>query len=235
MGLISQADDEGRLNGHPALIKSLIFTYDHDLTLKKVEELLELLASRKIILRYEIDQQKYIFITNFKKHQTINKPQHSKLPDHNDAEYGSNTVVIPEQSVNGHAQKKLKEVKLKEVKLKEVKLSEDDISPEGDTHAKTIPPKIEDVRNYCEERKNNIDPESWYDHYEAKGWMIGKNKMKDWKAGVRTWEKGNLKHTPTLVPKDKILESRKREIALNQWISKGNDPDEFDYNTASNH
>jgi len=27
------------------------------------------------------------------------------------------------------------------------------------------------------------------DHYTAKGWMIGSNKMKDWKAAVRTWEK----------------------------------------------
>lgn len=62
--------------------------------------------------------------------------------------------------------------------------------PKGTTHTKFIPPTIEEVKNYCEERKNNVDHERWYDHYEAKGWMIGKNKMKDWKAAVRTWEKG---------------------------------------------
>jgi len=53
---------------------------------------------------------------------------------------------------------------------------------------KGVPPKIEDVKAYCKERNNNVDAEKWYNFYEAKGWMIGKNKMKDWKAAVRTWE-----------------------------------------------
>jgi uncharacterized protein YdaU (DUF1376 family) len=49
-------------------------------------------------------------------------------------------------------------------------------------------PKIEEVKKYCIERSNNVDPNKWYDFYESKGWMIGKNKMKDWKAAIRTWE-----------------------------------------------
>lgn len=51
------------------------------------------------------------------------------------------------------------------------------------------PPSLEDVRSYCKERGNHVDPESFIDFYESKGWMIGKNKMKDWKACVRTWER----------------------------------------------
>jgi uncharacterized protein YdaU (DUF1376 family) len=47
---------------------------------------------------------------------------------------------------------------------------------------------LEEVTAYCKERKNNVDPNKWFDFYSAKGWMIGKNKMKDWKAAVRTWE-----------------------------------------------
>ena len=50
-------------------------------------------------------------------------------------------------------------------------------------------PSIEDVREYCVERGNNVDPESFVNFYESKGWMVGKNKMKDWKAAVRTWER----------------------------------------------
>lgn len=53
---------------------------------------------------------------------------------------------------------------------------------------KNIPPKIEDVKSYCIERGNNVDPNRWYDFYCSKGWMVGKNKMRDWKAAVRTWE-----------------------------------------------
>lgn len=55
-------------------------------------------------------------------------------------------------------------------------------------NSKIIPPKIEDVKNYCKERNNNVDPDKWFDFYTSKGWMVGKNKMKDWKAAVRTWE-----------------------------------------------
>ena len=52
-----------------------------------------------------------------------------------------------------------------------------------------IPPTLEEVTSYCKERNNSVDPQKWYDFYSAKGWMIGKNKMKDWKAAVRTWER----------------------------------------------
>jgi len=52
-------------------------------------------------------------------------------------------------------------------------------------------PNISEVKDYCLERNNNIDAEAFIDFYESKGWMIGKNKMKDWKAAVRTWEKKN--------------------------------------------
>lgn len=55
------------------------------------------------------------------------------------------------------------------------------------------PPTVDDVRAYCTERGNNVDPQSFVDFYESKGWMIGKNKMKDWKAAVRTWERSETK------------------------------------------
>lgn len=57
-----------------------------------------------------------------------------------------------------------------------------------DIRGKFIPPSIEQIRAYCASRKNNVDADRFFDFYEAKGWMIGKNKMKDWKAAVRTWE-----------------------------------------------
>lgn len=56
-----------------------------------------------------------------------------------------------------------------------------------------IPPKIEEVKEYCLERKNDVNPDKWFDFYSAKGWLIGRNKMKDWKAAVRTWESGSKK------------------------------------------
>lgn len=51
-----------------------------------------------------------------------------------------------------------------------------------------IPPQIEWVVQYCNERKNNVIPEKFHDYYTARGWKINKNSMKDWQAAVRTWE-----------------------------------------------
>lgn len=49
-------------------------------------------------------------------------------------------------------------------------------------------PSLEDIRSYCQERRNQVDPERFFNFYESKGWMVGKSPMKDWKAAVRTWE-----------------------------------------------
>jgi hypothetical protein len=55
--------------------------------------------------------------------------------------------------------------------------------------AKFQPPSLQDVSDFCKERGNDVDPERWMDHYTSNGWMVGKNRMKDWRAAVRTWEK----------------------------------------------
>ncbi len=60
-----------------------------------------------------------------------------------------------------------------------------------------VPPSLEEVQEYCKERKNNVDVWRWYNFYQAKGWLIGRNKMKDWKAAVRTWEDKKKPNTPT--------------------------------------
>lgn len=51
------------------------------------------------------------------------------------------------------------------------------------------PPDVSEVRSYCQERKNRVDPERFVDFYTSKGWLVGKNKMRDWRAAVRNWEK----------------------------------------------
>ena len=60
---------------------------------------------------------------------------------------------------------------------------------------KFTPPSVEEVREYCSERGNNVDPDKFVDFYDSKGWMVGKNKMKDWRAAVRTWERTAPKTT----------------------------------------
>ena len=70
-----------------------------------------------------------------------------------------------------------------------------------------IKPTIEEIQDYCLERNNGINAEAFYDFYESKDWYVGKNKMKDWKACVRTWERRQDK------PKEK-----KKEEDVPYWL-----------------
>ena len=65
-------------------------------------------------------------------------------------------------------------------------------------------PSIEEIRLYCQERNNSVDPEKFFNFYESKGWVVGKSPMKDWKAAVRTWEqRGPEKTRATYSPRQK--------------------------------
>lgn len=71
------------------------------------------------------------------------------------------------------------------------KEKEREVEREKKTAKRFTPPTVEEVRKYCEERKNGVDPERFVDFYASKGWKVGQNGMKDWKACVRTWERRN--------------------------------------------
>lgn len=67
-----------------------------------------------------------------------------------------------------------------------------------------IKPTIQEIQDYCFERKNNVDVNKFFNYYEANGWKVGKNLMKDWQACVRTWESNNFNNNtqkPALIPK----------------------------------
>jgi len=71
--------------------------------------------------------------------------------------------------------------------------SENSIKPDKPKRNKFVIPTVEDVQEYCDERGNNIDAQHFIDYYSARGWMLGKNHIKDWKACVRTWERNESK------------------------------------------
>lgn len=77
------------------------------------------------------------------------------------------------------------------------KENKEDTPDKPATRSMFLKPSIDDIREYCKERKNNVQPEKWFSHYESNGWMVGKNKMKDWKAAVRTWEHSNFNSQPS--------------------------------------
>ena len=68
-------------------------------------------------------------------------------------------------------------------------------------------PTLEELKDYCLERQNNVDAEAFIDFYDSKDWKIGKNRMKCWKAAVRTWERRETKR-PTM---------SKLDAQINAW------------------
>ena len=70
-------------------------------------------------------------------------------------------------------------------------------------------PTLDEVKNYCILRKNNIEAEAFIDFYSSKNFMIGKNKMKDWKACIRTWESRE---------KNKPKTMSKIDMQLNEYL-----------------
>lgn len=93
-----------------------------------------------------------------------------------------------------------------------------DISPNGDKGkraARFVPPTVDEVAAYCQERGNDVDPERFVDFYACKGWCVGKNPMKDWRAAVRTWEKrgnysGGYTQSAPVATADRLAEMIRR-------------------------
>lgn len=80
------------------------------------------------------------------------------------------------------------------------------------------PPTVEDVSAYCKERGNNVNPERFVDFYASKGWKVGQNPMKDWKACVRTWEQRDK--SPVQMPTKTVM--------ANQYTQRQYDEDELE-------
>jgi len=110
-----------------------------------------------------------ITINNYDKYQVINQQDNQQSTNNQPA---SNHNII----------KEIKEINNKESISKDI------------PKKVFIKPSIKEISDYCRERNNNVNPNKFYDFYESKNWMIGKNKMKDWKACVRTWEQHDKKN-----------------------------------------
>ena len=71
-------------------------------------------------------------------------------------------------------------------------------------------PTPEEVQAYCDERKNGILGQQFCDFYSSKGWKIGKEPMKDWKAAVRTWEMRRKDQSPSITQPQPQISTPKR-------------------------
>ena len=170
-GLWCHADREGRLEDRPLKIKAQVFPYDR-CGAEKVDGWLSQLAAAGFINRYAVNGTKYIQVNNFRKHQNPHVKE------------AASTIPAPDlpgaSTGNSGASRADSLLPITDSLLSESK------APRGGE--RFVPPTLTEVSAYCAERSNGIDPQAFVDHYAAKGWHVGKTKMRDWRAAVRTWE-----------------------------------------------
>lgn len=96
----------------------------------------------------------------------------------------------PDVHQNVHTDIRDKDIRYKEIDNRDKEIN-NNTPPKSPSRGKGVfvKPSLEEVKAYCEERNNGIDAEAFIDFYESKGWKIGKDSMKDWKAAVRNWER----------------------------------------------
>ena len=184
IGLWVHSDDGGV---HPLSIKRLkmeVWPGDK-CTTREVESWMSELIDHGLVLEFKSAQgESYWWVTGWNKHQKIDRAN-PKFPRPFDE---GSTIIrgrIDDRSPP--------EGKGKEGKGKEGSLMEGNGTAFADVSAKrnhlSVPPTMEEVADYCRKRGNSVDPSEFIDHYTANGWMVGKTRMKDWQASVRTWEK----------------------------------------------
>lgn len=180
--LCMRADDDGFIN-NPKKIQRMIGASEDDLTLLKAKQFIIPFDNKGIVVIKHWYIHNYIRQDRYKETPYIDeksmleldRDKSYKLADVNDGR----PVGIP-LDTQGETQDRLGKDRL------------DYINNKKNNKKKSTafqPPTVDEVRAYCVERNNNIDAEQFVDFYECKGWYVGKNKMKDWKAAVRGWER----------------------------------------------
>jgi hypothetical protein len=89
----------------------------------------------------------------------------------------------------------------------------------GTKSTRFVKPTLDEISAYCLERKNSIDPERFFLYYESNGWMVGRNKMKNWKATVQNWERRNNNGSDTKANQS-VSSGGRKEV---DWRADGDD------------
>ena len=192
--LSMRADDEGFIN-NPKKIQRMVGASDDDLKLLIAKSFIIIFESGIIVIKH---WKIHNYIRGDRLHNTNYTEERALL---NIKDNGAYTLTSDICQTNV---RQLDGSLDTEVRLGKVSIDKDSIEKEKKPLKRFAPPSLAEVKTYCEERKNGIDAEAFIDFYSSKDWMIGKNKMKDWKASVRTWEKRDRKPQPQKVSDNKL-------------------------------
>lgn len=188
VGLITQADDAGRGDARPAIIKGRVFPLRERVTVKEIDNALHGLAAKGCVTLYMVGGRPYFWFPTWSEHQRIRdvKP---KYPGPEDADEKEQSAADCGELPQIAADCGLNPIQ-----------SNPNPNPNPNTReyraARFTPPTVEEVMSYCLEQGYQTDAQQFVDFYASKGWKVGQSTMKDWKAAVRTWERREKKDKP---------------------------------------
>ena len=186
--LSMRADDEGFIN-NPKRIQRMIGASDDDCKLLIAKGFILVFETGVIVIKHW-KIHNYIQKDRFK--PTICSEEKKEIVTEADGTYTQCTRI-------GYAldtQVRIGKVSIGKVNSIESPKGVEKIPPdmeESKPLKRFTAPTLEEVKEYCSERKNGVDAERFVNYYTANGWKVGKNPMKDWKAAVRTWERNTEK------------------------------------------
>lgn len=168
--LSMRADDDGFVNSPKKIMRMVGATEDD----------LRILVVRKFIIPFD---NGIVVIKHWYIHNYIRKDTYNETP------YKEQKELLEFDENKSYRLRDLSESQLPvDEPLTQVSIGKDSIGKDNINNKRFTPPTLEEVKEYCNERGNSVNPETFINFYESKGWYVGKNKMKDWKACVRTWE-----------------------------------------------
>ena len=191
--LAMRADDDGFVNS-PKKIMRMIGASQDDLSI---------LAVKKFIIPFD---NGVVVIKHWRIHNYIRKDTYSTTPyveQLEQLELDENKAYRVKNNESSTVRPQVVNVPSTQVRLGKDSIGKDSIEKESKPKRFT-PPTLEELKAYIDENNYNVDAERFMDYYESNGWMVGKNKMKDWKATVRRWARTN-KETPK-PSKDNLLD-----------------------------
>ena len=169
----------------------------------KVRRFLQLLQNDNMIVLKSETQTTRLTVCKYDTYQDMRHADETHLKRKRN---GDETHLTPIEE--GKEEKESKELFLLEKETKEENFSKEnptEIFPESETvetdpeERKKVapkkerfkPPTVQEVQDYCNERQNGIQAYTFVNFYQSKGWKVGNQPMKDWRAAVRTWEQKN--------------------------------------------
>ena len=180
--LSMRADDDGFIN-NPKKIQRMVGAADDDLKVLIAKNFIIPFESGIVVIKH---WRIHNYLRNDRYTETVYQEEKAQLQLKDNKAYTLSArypIGIPSGIPNGYQLDTQDSIG---------KDSEDKDSIDTTKRKRFTPPTVEEVRQYCQERKNGIDAERFIDYYTARGWELKQGqKIKDWKACIRTWERNN--------------------------------------------